>query len=284
MSGSHQVSRSHVFGRLPRVALWALSSGAVGLFCGYSGNLIQAQYPGSVAPLVGMFFTGPLAAAIGAGIAFVLNRTRASVALNGLLLIGWLLLVAKLSWKLTEPGFEPAAELVEAQIVGCTELPRVLPEQLLHWRAEAERVSKMPGPDRVRADWERHLPAMLSARRGVLLTIERARAAWLRERAWSNGRVDRDLEKVVDSRRQERVFLNFEDGKCQAQLMKLAGPYLFCFEHSGEFPPTRLPEYLGVWVMRPVPAAIAADLKRGSKEALLKWFSEKCPRGAAPEP
>ena len=270
--------------RLSRIGMWALGSGAVGLFGGYFGNVIQAQYPGSEAPLVGILFTGPLAFGVGAGIGLVLSNTRASVTLNVLLLLGWLLLVAKISWTLTEPGFESAGEVVEARVVGCTELAAVLPERLEHWRTEAERVSKEFERTIVRPDWERHLTAMMSARPGVVLTVERGRAAWVRERRWSSGRVDRVIDQFVDSPRQQRVFLDVDDGHCQPEVMKLVGPYQLCFEHSGQFPPTRLPEYLEVWVMRSVPERFAAELKTGSKNGLLNWFGERCPRTAAPEP
>lgn len=270
---------------LAQVVLWALASGAVGLGCGYIGNEIQARAPGSVAPLIGLFFTGPGFAGMGAALGFILSRTKIPLGLKGLMLAVWLLVVGKVCWTLTEPGFEPKAELVDGQITGCTELSTVLGERLRHWRGEADRVSREFGSARIRADWESHATEMFSKRQGVLLTLEITRTGWVRERAWSSGRVDRDVDTLAGASRREEVFLDAESGNCQAASAKpVSGPYLLCFEHSGEFPPTRLPEYLDVSVIHQVPKPFAAEFGRGRNELLLRWVGETCSEKAAPQP
>ncbi|MEW6743962.1 MAG: hypothetical protein AB1486_14520 [Planctomycetota bacterium] len=253
--------------RAQRVAACAIGGGAAagvaGLICGYFGTFLLAAEPSNVAPVIGILITGPLGLALGAVVGALLGLTRCPT----IVVVPILALVAggtaALALVATRPTFEPAAELVEGTIVSCNPVTELLAQRLEHWRSEAQRVT-VAGFANVRPGWEEDVPAMAAARPGVVLTIHRRHGAWFEERAWGWGTRDRRLGPWVADARTEQVFLPTSIDPSTFVPDGLESRFLLVWERSDDYPPTVLPEFLGLHVIREVPPAL-------SDEELLEW-------------
>lgn len=255
--------------------LWGACLGATGFVCGYFGNGVLAADPGTVAPLLGFFVTGPYAAAVGVAIGGVLG---ASSKKPGYLLVVFffsLLLTAVTSLVLASPGYGPEAQLVEGHVERCISVSSLIPSRTRHWQSEADRVTREKLVD-VRRDWQQSVPAMVGSRPGVVLELNTQHVAWYEERAWRGGRVDRRIRRFQRQARHELVFFDAADANCQGKVASLRRVSTFClgFEPSDGYPPTGLPEFLGIWVAHEVPESIAS----GSKERLSSWITRTCKR------
>ncbi len=90
--------------------------GTVGLLTGYIGPL-YLDPSATLGPLVGLFFTGPLGLALGAGLEWATRRTP--FLLRELLFVGLAALVAGGTLLLCRPGPKTVAFIDDAEVVSC---------------------------------------------------------------------------------------------------------------------------------------------------------------------
>jgi hypothetical protein len=250
--------------------VWGAVLGAAGLFVGYSGNFFLAANPGSAAPLVGLVVTGPLACAIGLGFGAICGfggaTTRQILAIG----IGLTVVVIAGSLALTVPEFVPRAHLVKGSVERCVAAATLVPARTQHWQSEVRRVTSEETVE-VPDGWEATVPAMVQLRPAVVVTLRKREAAWIRERKWRNGTTNTRIDRWNVEQGAESVLLDESD--CSRAQSKRESQQLFClcYEESDRFPPSELPEYLGIWVLHPVPANVS-----GSEPDLLRWVYATC--------
>jgi len=209
--------------RAPVIAtIYAAVLGAIGFACGAAGNALLAANPGSAAPLVGYFFTGPLAAIGGLIIGIALGFTRLSNRVLGVTLAILGVVTALASLSLVIPMAMPEAEIVEGRVVTC--------------EPAASLVAK------VNEDNRGTVARMIDERPGVVLTLDGTRQRWLMTRAWRAGYTQRWLERWEPGF-QQRVFVDVASGNCAD--VKTSPRYVLTFEHD------TLPEFFGFRVARP---------------------------------
>jgi hypothetical protein len=245
----------------PWPVVGAAVMGIVGFVCGYRGPFwIQAD-PGYQAPLLGIFFTGPIGIAIGVPLGCFISSRRFGSVGKTLLLLGaasiWgIAILAAIASDYSKEG-----RLVEVNVLECGSLLPLVAEKMPYWRAETDRLLAS-GERNVRKDWEGELGGMLSAWPGVALKVQIVRQAWIKERRWKGGRILRTVGgwRRVDSI--ETVFAPEPNSECN-RFEKGAGGYFYLdWEVSAGIPPSGLPDFLRLWVLRPVPEEFVDDLPK----------------------
>jgi len=251
---------------IPLGLAWAFIVSVFGFLCGYGGTFWQAADPGGVAPLTGIFITGPLGAVVG----FLYGVFCGVRSFNPkLMLIGGVVLtlgVALLGLFLTAPEYLPQAKIIEASVTACTPVTSVLSARTEYWRSEAQRVTREHIVD-VPADWERDIPLMIQRRPGAVVTMDVRKTSWIEQRRWASGRVDTRLNQENYPPDTERMFI--DNLACGAPLPK-SRQWCVCPARSKLYPPSELPEYLDVWVAYPVPENLTGA-------SLFAWARRKCP-------
>jgi len=251
---------------VPLGLLWGFIAGVVGLVFGYGGNFWQAADPGSVAPLTGIFMTGPIGAIAGFLYGVVCGARSVS---SKLTLIGGALLtlvVGVATLLITAPEYQPQVRIVEASVTTCTPVTSVLSSRTEYWRSEVQRVTREHIVD-VPADWERDVPLMVQRRPGAVVTMDVKKTSWIEQRRWKSGRVDTRLKERDYPPDTERIFM--DNLACGAPLPK-SRQWCVCSVRSNRYPPSDLAEYLELWVAYPVPENLTGP-------SLLAWATRKCP-------
>ena len=148
----------------------ALTFGAVGFLCGFFGSFLLSETPGNVAPLIGIFITGPIALVVGGLLGVVAGASRLHNKRIASLLCISLILVSIASLALTAPPYKPVAQLVEGEILSCEDTAVLAEARKQHWRSEVERVTR----ERlrvVRDDWENDVEHMVASRPSAVVNL-----------------------------------------------------------------------------------------------------------------
>lgn len=253
---------------------WALSIGAIGFICGYFGNGLLAADPGTAGPL-NFFLTTPPSIAIGGGLGALAGSSRMTGWQLTLLFLGLALSTAVVCLAVTAPEFRPEGNVVEAEVLSCTSASTLIPDRVSHWESEAARVTREGVAD-VRANWRTSVPEMLRSRPGVVLTIRVIKSAWVKERIWRTGRKDRKLSAWRPANYRQDAFVSDPAASCTSAPVLAATRsrlFLLCWEPSEAYPPSSLPEFLGIFILRPHLGA-----KQPSTEDLVRWATAECNR------
>lgn len=218
--------------------------GVVGFLCGFFGNALLADELGNMAPVAGIIISGPLGLILG----IVLGISLKVLRLHHLILSA--AVVVALSLAAVLPSYKPVAELIEGRVVSSEPVNVLVSQRLSYWQSEVERVTreKLVNP---RDQWEATVEPMVNARPGMIITIERKRGAWFEERVWRWGQRDQKQAAWASSNRIQKYFID------QAVVKDLdkthETQFLGDYEKNNDYPPSCLPEYLGLPVIRPVP-------------------------------
>jgi hypothetical protein len=221
--------------------------GVVGFLCGFFGNALLSDEPGNMSPVVGIIISGPLGFILG----IVLGISLKVLRLPHLILST--ALVAVLSLAVVLPNYKPVAELIEGRVVSSEPVNALVSQRLSYWQSEVERVTreKLTNP---RDKWETTVEPMVNARLGMIITIERKRGAWFEERVWRWGQRDRKQAAWVSSSRIQKYFIDQTSVKDLDKTHE--AQFIGEYEKSNDYPPSCLPEYLGLPVIRPVPPTL----------------------------
>jgi hypothetical protein len=249
------------FSRPFRPALLAIVFGAglgvAGFTAGFLGNSLLAQDPGTVAPLVGIFFTGPLELLLGVVCGAMFGFSTASVRTVVLSFFACVMVTVVASLALSAPEFKPEARIADVEVTRCEPVASLVPSRTAHWQQEAARVSR-EGILNISPAWELRIAPMVASRPGVVLTCRTRRVRWIEQRIWRGGYTQTRATSWKEDPQVEQFFSD-DPSECKVQA-KHEKTYLLCYERSASFPPTTLPEYLGLWVAHPI--ASSTDLSR----------------------
>lgn len=190
-----------------RTFIWAIVLGLVGLICGYSGQLLLLKNGDSLGPLLGIFFTGPIGLFLGILLGELSTRYRLSTGQNLLYLAIAVIVGSVGTLYLTVAEYKPIIKLVDAEIVGCEKIDKLLASQAKYW-SEGDAANPRP---RVRPSWEQDIRDMVRAEPGAVLTMRIYRQAWVREQRWSWGDVSQSVDNWKSINETKQVFAAIAD-------------------------------------------------------------------------
>lgn len=189
-----------------RTFIWAIVLGLVGFICGYSGQILLLKNGDSLGPLLG-FFTGPIGLFLGILLGELSTRYRLSTGQNLLYLAIAVVAGSVGTLYLTVAEYKPIAQLVDAEIVGCEKIDKLLASQTKYWSETDPNHSTMARPE----VWEQDIPGMVRAQPGVVLTVRIYQQAWVREQRWSWGSVSQSVDNWKSVNETKQVFAAIAD-------------------------------------------------------------------------
>jgi hypothetical protein len=232
------------------VGLWALALGAVGFVCGFFGP-IALNPSANQGPLLGLFITGPggalLGLVLGGVAAFLpLSARQRWLGLGGA--CGALALGVLFS---SLPGPEYRGEIVDGEVRGCSLPSASVGAAVAAWEG---RLAKTTWAE-PRPGWKDDTTRMLQEDRGVVLDVDvhRTRAVFENRKPWNRGSVfARPWDETGASR---RYFASYAGSDCKAYEELGRGLFFPTSEMGHGWPPDRLPNFLDLMVLGPVPDA-----------------------------
>lgn len=147
-------------------------------------------------------------------------------------------------------GPVPVGKLVLAKVVGCDQPDEVFEKRLKYWRGVVEAGGIRAA---IFQDWERESRGLLQKNSGVLVDLEIEGIAVIR----LNRELGKPKEITVDSWRtvelKDRVFAETMRTGCSEIRIGRSQLYLITRVGSEGVPPNRLPDFLGVSELFPMP-------------------------------
>ncbi len=197
-------------------------------------------------PLLGLFITGP-GGAIGGLILGALLRVLPipnPLKWRTLFVGAALFAIVTLYFCLPEPQLRGTA--IEAHMVECTPSERAIDAAVEHWETRIASVTWAPP----RADWKQEIPRMLREEPGVVvrMQLERENRIYELRRPWNRGRLT-----ASGWRRSTDLREYFARTSCDDPALTATHEYLPTGTGSSEWPPSDLPNLLGVQVLEAVP-------------------------------
>ena len=241
--------------------IWAASLGLAGFIFGYFGNFLLSKHPDNLAPLIGILFTGPIALILGAILGVVQGSTQSDENKVKLRLTIAIAMVALISLAVTAPSYKPDVQLVEAKILSCENISKLLQKRIDHWHLEVARATQS-NLAVVRKGWEKDILTMVSKRPGIVLELQLMKSTWLKKRVWRGNFIQQKVDPWKSEIRKERVYFDDARSTCEKKQIDKHDIYLLDYERSKGFPPSGLVEFLGLRVLKAVPESYSEYLPR----------------------
>lgn len=236
----------------PPVLLWALVLGGIGFVCGFFGPMALAP-DANQGPMLGLFITGPGGFVLGLAIGIVLRTTKAPVRRQwqALGVLGALLGVATLLFATPPP--QRLGRVLDAEIARCETAGARTSAAIQGWEkriAEVTWAEPRPG-------WKEGVAAMIAREPGVVVELQVHRTRTISElrKPWNAGRLDATAWEPTDAR--EDYWLPQPAASCEAALATPRGFWMPTSAMDPGWPPERLPNFLGLMTLGPVPEALA---------------------------
>jgi len=224
---------------------WALSLGVVGGAAGFFGPMLLNP-DANQGPMLGLFITGPGGAIAGAILGFLFKLLPLGDSLRGqaLVLACTALGLGTLWFALPEPAVR--ARIVDATIATCRPAGELIPARIAHWEERIAAASYAQPRD----DWRGDTQRMLRERPGVVVELNVARSNAILEhlRPWDRGQLSAQGWKRIDDTQRY-----FGGGACASYP---TGKHVLLTprdSYSRAWPPSDLPDFLGVQVLEAVP-------------------------------
>jgi hypothetical protein len=225
---------------------WALTMGAVGGAAGFFGPMILSP-EANQGPLLGILITGPGGALAGLVLGFIFRFLpfTDSVRTQALVFFCTLLGAGTLWFSLPEPV--ERVSVIDGTIERCRTPAALMPQAIADWeRRVAQYRASTP-----RANWRDDTTRMLRETPGVVVDINVARrnAVIEHRKPWNSGDLAaRGWKKVAATRRY------FGGGSCESYPQGRQVLLAVTSGGSSGWPPDRLPMFLGVLELGPVPS------------------------------
>lgn len=236
-----------------RTYTWAIALGLVGFICGYFGALKLLADPGGAAPVLG-FFTGPLGLLVGALFGMWSTRFNLSSKQNLVFFIIAMIAVAVGTLYLAVSEYKETIRLVDAEIIGCEKVDRLLASQTKMWSEVVVRPTKIGS---ARPNWQQEISDMLLAQPGVVLTIRIHQEAWVREQQWRWGGISKRVDAWRSIYETTKAFAAITDSEpispCERFVLGERRFSALVWKKSNDTPPANLPSFLELFVIQDIP-------------------------------
>lgn len=237
---------------------WAFALGFVGFVCGYFGQALLLADQSDAAPLFGIVVTGPIGLFVGVLLGAWSTRLHLSNKQNIAFLLIAVVTGAVVTLYVAVSKYRETIKLIEAEIVSCERVDRLLEIKSKHWSKEAVRVLR-EGVGNPRPNWEQEIPGMLQARPGAVLSIRIYQEAWVSEQKWRWGSISLRVDNWQSSNENQQVFAAITDlsshAPCERFVLGERGFFALVWEPSSEYPPNKLAQFLGLFELQQVPRA-----------------------------
>ena len=208
-------------------------------------SLLLAEM-GTAAPLIGIIIA-PIGFVVGA----LLGGLSVLIHLNtkqNLLFLATAVMIGSIgTLYLTVSEYRETIRLVDAEIVACEPVDKLLASQTKMWSEVT----------RVRPNWEQDIPSMVRAEPGAVLTLRIYQEAWVREQKWRWGGISKRVDNWKDVNETKQVFAHVADpissSPCERFVISERKFSALVYEPSEPTPPEKLPAFLWLRVLQPVP-------------------------------
>jgi hypothetical protein len=242
---------------------WALVLGGVGFAAGFFGPMVLSP-ESNLGPLIGILFSGPGGAAIGAIMGTILSvlsvsETRRRRALAAACL---LLAICTLYYCLPEPAVR--GYVFDARVEACAPPTQELDAAVAQWERAVARVSWAPPA----ANWKETAIANVQHDPGVVLTlrIQRKRAILRHRQPWDRNRTSAGPWVAVDE--SKRYYANDQGSACEPYLARQRQIYWPTVDPDSDptrpakiWPPTDTLGFMQLQALGPVPPEYQALLR-----------------------
>lgn len=239
----------------PRLLLWVLVPGAVGFAAGFLGPVLLSP-EANQGPLLGIFFTGPVGAILGAilGVAVRALRLPAARQWQILAVTCAVLMVGALYLSLPEPSHR--GNVIDAEIQNCTPPVQALDRPMAFWEKRLTGTAARPG-------WQADARRSAQADPGVVLELNVSQEINVYEhgKPWDRGRITTTGWKSVNA--VKRYYARYAGGSCANYPVGTRSLHYAVYRDpfspppSGapeEWPPTsNVPRFLNLRFLLPVP-------------------------------
>jgi hypothetical protein len=235
-----------------------LALGVSGFTAGFFGPI--AFLPdANTGPLIGIFLTGPGGVVLG----LVMGAVTQSVGLSNAAAWRLLLATAVLGWLaimafcIASPRPIARGAVIEGTLTRCISPMELAPEAIRDWENRITKVTWTPP----RQGWKEAVPALLSEDAGAVLeiTIARENPVFEQRKLWNKGEMRaagwRTPENPV-----KRFYARHSGKRCGDYTINEKAQFYPIDEASGDWPPSTAPIFLGLLLLKPVPAAISNQL------------------------
>lgn len=237
-----------------RTYIWAIVLGFVGFIFGYFGQPLLLADPSAVASVIGSISLGLIGLFVGVLLGELSTRLHLSTRQNLLFLAIAVLAGTVGTLCLMVSKYRPDVWLVDAEIVGCERVDRLLASQTKMWSEVVVR------PDNIRSarpNWEQEIPDMLRAQPGAVLTMRIYQEAWVREQRWSWGGISKRVDDWKSANEIKQVFAAVTGpmprSPCERFTIGERRFSALVWEKSNLTPPEKLPKFMRLPVLQEVP-------------------------------
>lgn len=238
-----------------RTWAWGVVLGIVGFICGYAGQPLLLKSGDSLGPLLG-FLTGPVGVVVGLLLGERSTKYRLDTGQNLLALALAAVAVGGGTLYLTVAEFDPIARLVDAEIVGCERIDKLLASQTEMWSEVAVRAIRNGDAD-ARPNWKPEIADMLQGPAGAVLTVRIYQAAWVSQQEWRWGSISRRVGRWKNVDETERVFAAVSDpvppSPCERFVIGERKYSALVDERTNVTPPSKLSAFLWLDALQQVP-------------------------------
>lgn len=244
--------------KAPPFIAWPMLIGAAGLTAGFIGPIIFIP-DSNIGPLFGIVATGPggallgLAMGVAAKVLAPAPRTAWKVLL-GTAVIAW---VSILVYCIAAPTPRFHGRVIEGEIQACLAPAEMAQAAIAYWEKRIASVS-WAAP---RAGWRDGVPQLLRDDAGLVLEIKltRENPIYEQRKLWNKGELRASGWQAPETPT-KRFYVRQEGATCSDYRSGTRVQSMPIDESSADWPPTKAPIFLGLLLMKPVPASIQKQL------------------------
>ncbi len=242
----------------PPFLLWPLLVGLSGFATGFFGPI--AFLPDSnIAPVIGIFFTGPGGVVLGCVLALTANLLGLDAPRRWQLLISATIIggAVVLAWCISAPKPRLYGRVIEGIATACYPADDRAAESIAYWEKRIDSVNWATP----RAGWKESVPRMLAEDTGVVLELRVQKQLTIHEqrKIWNRGEL-RTSDWQAPEKPEQSFYARYAGPTCETYPIGKSARYFPVDEGaknaSRAWPPANTPNFLDLLLLEPVPDVV----------------------------
>lgn len=242
----------------PPFVAWPLLIGAAGFAAGFFGPIIFIP-DSNIGPVIGILMTGPGGAVLGLlmGATAKVIAPPPATAWKILLSTAAIVALSVLAFCIISPNPRLHGRVIEGEIQACLSPNELAPEAIHYWDKRIASVTSAAP----RAGWRDGVPQLLVADAGLVLEIKLIRENFVYEERniWNKGKLNASGWRSPETPT-KRFYVRQDAASCSDYQFGSRVQSMPIDESSSDWPPSKAPIFLGLLLMKPVPALIQKQL------------------------